>query len=69
VGARAKGLLKGELKRKGVTYDALAELKAMGVEETSASVANKLSRGSFSAVFLLQVMEAIGCKVLRLADE
>lgn len=59
--ARAKGLLKAELARKGVTYEQLAEkLREMGVNETAASIANKISRGRFTAVFLLQCLEAIG---------
>jgi hypothetical protein len=37
----------------------------MGVEETEQNIANKISRGGFSAVFLLQVLDAIGCKEVR----
>jgi 3-mercaptopyruvate sulfurtransferase SseA len=63
---RAKGLLKGQLKERGVTYKQLAEkLREMGVEETEQNIANKISRGGFSAVFLLQVLDAIGCKEVR----
>lgn len=59
--ARAKGLLKAELARKGITYEQLAEkLREIGVNETPASIANKISRGRFTAVFLLQCLEAIG---------
>lgn len=65
--ARAKGLLKAELARKGVTYEQLAgKLQAMGVNETPASIANKISRGRFTAVFLLQCLEAVGCNDLRI---
>jgi hypothetical protein len=65
--ARAKGLLKAELARKGVTYEQLGEkLRAMGVDETPSSIANKISRGRFTAVFLLQCLEAIGCKRLEI---
>lgn len=66
--ARAKNLLKGELKRRGVTYAALVDkLAAVGVKETEPNIRNKLARGRFTAVFLLQVCEAIGAKELRLA--
>ncbi len=64
---RAKALLKAELKRRGVSYrDLAARLTAMGVPESDRNIANKLSRGGFSAVFLLQCMEAVGASVLRL---
>lgn len=65
--ARAKQLLKAELKRHGVSYKQLAEmLDKIGVSDTEANIANKISRGGFSAVFLLQCLDAIGCKNLRL---
>ncbi len=64
---KAKNLLKGELKRKGVTYAQLAEkLTAMGIHETERNLNNKISRGGFTAAFLLQCLEAIGEKEIRL---
>jgi hypothetical protein len=67
--AKVKGLLKGELKRRGVTYAQLVDkLTAIGVHETEPNVRNKLARGKFTAVFLLQCLEAIGANGLRLAD-
>lgn len=66
---RVSNLLKAELKRKGVTYAGLVEkLAAIGVEEKEANIKNKLSRGKFSAVFLLQCLIAIGCFSLRLEE-
>lgn len=63
---RAKNLLKGELKRKGVTYAQLAEkLAAMDIHETERNLNNKISRGGFSAAFLLQCLTAIGVTDLR----
>ena len=65
--ARAKGLLKAELKRRKVTYAQLAErLAAIGVKDTEPNIRNKIARGGFTAVFLLQVMAAIGTKEIRL---
>jgi len=62
-----KNTLKAELKRRGITYEQLVErLAAIGVEETVAGVKGKLSRGSFSAAYLFQCLNAIGCKELRL---
>lgn len=50
-----------ELKRKGVTYAQLVEkLAAIGVDEKEVNVRNKLSRGKFTATFLLQCLAAVG---------
>jgi len=66
---RTKGILKAELKRRNVGYRDLAEkLTVMGIPETEANIKNKISRGGFTAVFLLQCLEAIGCQNLRLSD-
>lgn len=68
--ARAKNLLKGELKRRGLTYANLAErLGAMGVHETERNLANKISRGGFTAAFLLQCLTSIGCNSLRISED
>lgn len=64
---RAKNLLKGELKRRGVSYQQLVErLAPLGVQETERNLANKLSRGGFSAAFFLQCLQAIGVQSLHL---
>jgi Domain of unknown function (DUF6471) len=64
---RVKGLLKAELKRRNLGYRDLAErLGALGVGETDRNIANKISRGGFSAVFLIQCLEAMGAKEIRL---
>ena len=65
--ARVKGILKAELKRKGVTYGQLVEkLAAVGVTETEPNIRNKLARGKFTAVFLMQCLTAIGVDSLHL---
>ncbi len=64
---KAANLLKAELKRKGVTYSGLVEkLAAIGVDEKEVNVRNKLSRGKFTATFLLQCLTAIETNDLRL---
>lgn len=64
---RAKNLLKAELKRRGVTYAQLAEkLGEIGVSETERNLNNKISRGGFTAAFLIQCLDAIGAQSLRL---
>jgi len=63
---KAKNLLKGELKRKGITYAQLAEkLAQIGVHENERNLNNKISRGGFTAAFLLQCMTAIGAATIR----
>ena len=58
---RAARYLKAELKRAGVTYGELAErLKSLSQNETQASIAAKLGRGTFSAVFFLTTLVALG---------
>jgi Domain of unknown function (DUF6471) len=64
---RAKNLLKSELKRKGVTYAQLAEkLAALGVQENERNLNNKISRGGFSAAFLMQCLAAIEVSDVRI---
>ena len=66
---RVKGLLKAELKRRNMGYRELAEkLTAMGIPETEANIKNKISRGGFTAVFLVQCLIAVGCQMLRLEN-
>lgn len=63
----AANLLKAELKRKGVTYAHLVDkLAAIGVDEKEVNVRNKLSRGKFTAAFLLQCLRAIEVRSLQL---
>jgi hypothetical protein len=62
-----KGLLKAELQRRNVSYQELVEkLELVGISETAANIANKISRGKFTAIFLVQCLEAIGCQTIRI---
>jgi len=66
---RARRLLKAELARADVGYRELAErLKKHGMKETEASISNKISRGTFSATFLLASLVAMGAQTVRLED-
>jgi len=57
---RARRFLKAELARADVGYRELAErLEKHGLSETEASIADKISRGTFSATFLLVSLIAI----------
>jgi Domain of unknown function (DUF6471) len=60
---KAKRLLKSELVRRGVgSEDLVALLENIGVEETKASIDSKISRGTFSAAFLIQCLNAMGVR-------
>ncbi len=59
---KAANLLKAELKRKGVTYAQLAER----IGDKEVNIRNKLSRGKFTAAFLLQALDSIGVVDVRL---
>jgi len=63
------GMLKAELSRKGITYAQLVgKLADIGVMESEPNIRNKISRGKFTAVFLAQCLEAVGCKTLTLTE-
>ena len=64
---QAKGCLKAELARADVRYAELAErLTRMGLPETEGSLQVKISRGRFSAWFLLAALQALGVQGFRL---
>ena len=60
---KAANILKAELKRQGVTYAQLADL----IGDKEVNIRNKLSRGKFSAAFLLNSLSAIGMTEIRLS--
>jgi hypothetical protein len=65
-----KRLLRGEMARRGITYEDLAKrLAAIGVQDTAVNLRNKVARGRFSAVFLVQCLRAIGARALRLNED
>ncbi|BBK39097.1 hypothetical protein STAQ_41750 [Allostella sp. ATCC 35155] len=65
----AKGILRAEMTRRGITYDQLAvKLAEQGVTDTAVNIRNKVARGGFSAAFFLQCLVAMGCQNVRLED-
>jgi hypothetical protein len=67
---RTRGLLRAELARRNVSNRQLVELLAeIGVKESEKNVSNKLVRGTFTAAFMIQCLDAIGCRVLRLRED
>ena len=66
---QVKGMLKAELKRRNVTYEGLARrLREIGIDDAPENIANKISRGKFTAVFMVQCLEAVGCATLKITD-
>jgi hypothetical protein len=65
-----KRLLRAEMTRRGLTYEELAErLAAIGVQDTAVNLRNKVARGRFSTVFLVQCLTAMGARALRLSED
>ncbi len=64
---KVANVLKAGLKHKGVTYAQLVEkLAGIGISEKEVNIAKKLSRGKFSAAFMLQCLSVIGVTTLVL---
>jgi hypothetical protein len=67
---RARNVLKGELARRGLSYEDLAiKLKQIGIDENANNLRSKINRGTFSAAFFLQVLSAIGCRAVDIQIE
>ncbi len=41
----------------------------MGIHESERNLNNKISRGGFSAVFLIQCLAAAGCQTVRISED
>lgn len=63
----AKCLLKSELAKRNINYVELSHrLEQIGIYESPENLSNKISRGTFSTIFLLQCMTAIDCENILL---
>ena len=60
----------GDFRHEAVLYEELARRlnELGGGQETKASIANKLSRGQFSAIFFVDTLRAIGIEQVDLGD-
>lgn len=64
---KAKTIIKTELVKRDLDYPDLADLlQKIGVNENRNNLSNKINRGTFSFVFVLQVCKALGIKRLEL---
>lgn len=65
----ATHLLKSELAKQGISYEALKDkLSLIGIHETANSLNIKINRGSFSFIFFLQCAKAIGIKNFHIEE-
>jgi Domain of unknown function (DUF6471) len=48
--------------------DLADKLAAVGVKDNERNISNKIRRGTFTAVFFVQCMEAIGCRTIHLDE-
>lgn len=61
--------IRGEMARQGITYAQLVErLDAIGVKEDERNLRNKVSRGKFTAAFLLACLSALGAGRVEVRD-
>ena len=64
-----KRFVKSEMLKRDVKVKQLVVLsRIIGVNETKSSIKSKISRGAFSAEFLLQVLQVIGYKELDIVS-
>lgn len=65
--AKARGIIRAEMAKQNVTYSQLTErLESIGVHEDERNLRNKVSRGKFTAAFMLQCLAALGSRQLHL---
>lgn len=66
----ARGMLKSELAKRNVSLKQLAVMlkETYDIDENPTNLSNKISRGTFSAIFMIQCMKVIGCENLRIDD-
>ncbi len=65
--AKARGILRAEMAKQNITYLQLVErLDLIGVQEDERNLRNKVSRGKFTAAFMLQCLEALDTEILHL---
>lgn len=63
---RARGVIRAEMARQNVTYAQLVErLAAIGVNESERNLRNKVSRGKFTAAFMLDCLLAMGVSEIK----
>lgn len=66
---KAKTIIKTELVKRDIDYPKLADmLQKKGIDENRNNLSNKINRGTFSFIFVMQVFDALGIDTIRLKD-
>ena len=52
--------------KKAFTHRSSNKLDELGISDTPQNISNKINRGTFGAIFMLQILKAIGCNEIRL---
>ncbi|PHS55998.1 MAG: hypothetical protein COB17_10580 [Sulfurimonas sp.] len=66
---KAKTIIKTELAKKDIDYPELADmLRDIGVEENRNNLSNKINRGTFSFIFVLQVFKVLDINIIKVED-
>lgn len=62
-------ILKTEIAKRDITYSELKnKLAFLDIEETESNIKNKLSRGTFSAIFFIQCLRAMNIQTLSIDE-
>lgn len=65
----AKRIIKSEMLKKDIkAEDLVILLHRIGIQETKSSINSKISRGTFSAAFLFQVLQVMGCRSIEIVS-
>ena len=66
---KAKTIIKTELVKRDIDYPKLADMmQKIGIDENRNNLSNKINRGTFSFIFVMQVFDALGIDTIRLKD-
>ena len=64
---KAKTIIKTELVKRDIDYPELADMmKKIGIDENRNNLSNKINRGTFSFIFVMQVFEALNIDTIDL---
>lgn len=64
-----KNMLRAEMTRRGISYAALADrLGELGITDNELNLRNKVSRGRFTSVFLMQCFMSLGVKWIEMPE-
>lgn len=62
-----KNILRAAMMQRGVSYAVLADkLAEIGIQDNELNLRNKVSRGRFTAVFLMQCLKALGAEWIHI---